>query len=48
MEQSKRGYILMFSGITLSKSMCPKTQDRRIRMSLTLYALSIRSIMYAM
>ena len=27
MVHSKRGYVLMFSGITFSKSMCPKTQD---------------------
>ena len=31
MEKSKKGYILMFCGITLSKSMCPKTQDGRIQ-----------------
>ena len=45
MEQSKREYIPMSSGITLSKSMCPKTQDERTRMSMTPYALVIGSIM---
>ena len=48
MEQSKRGYIPMYSGITLLKSMCPKTRDERTRMSTTPYALAIGSIMYAM
>ena len=28
-EKSKRGYIPMTHGITLSKSMCPKTQDEK-------------------
>ena len=48
MEQSKRGYIPMFSGITLSKFMFPKTQNERINMSMTPYASAIRSIMYVM
>ena len=48
MEQSKRGNIPMTFGVTLSKSMCPKTQDKRTRMSLIPYASAIRSIMYAM
>ena len=49
MEQSKRGYIPMSSGITPSKSMCPKTQDERTRMSMmTPYVSAIGSIMYAM
>ena len=38
----------MFSGITLLKSICPKTQDERKHMSMTPYALAIGSIMYAM
>ena len=38
----------MSSGITLSKSMCPKTQDERTHMSMTPYALAIGSIMYTM
>ena len=48
MEQSKRGYIPMVSGITLSKSMCPQTQDERTHMNMIPYALAIGSIMYAM
>ena len=38
----------MFSGITLLKSMCPKTQDERKHMSMTPYASAIGSIMYTM
>ena len=48
MEQSKKGYVPMVSGITLSKSLCPQTQDERTRMSMIPYALAIGSIMYAM
>ena len=48
MDQSKRGYVLMSSGISLSKCMCPKTQDEWTRMSMTPYASTKRSIMYAM
>ena len=46
MEKSKRGYVLMSSGI--SKSMCPKTQDERTHMTMIPYASTIGSIMYAM
>ena len=38
----------MVSGITLSKFMCPKTQDERTHMNMTPYASAIGSIMYAM
>ena len=48
MEKSEKGYIPMSSGITLSKSMCLKTQDETTRMSMTPYASAIRSIMYVM
>ena len=48
MEQSKRGYIPMVSGITLSKSLCPQTQDERTRMNMIPYASAIGSIMDAM
>ena len=48
MEQSKRGYIPMVSGITLSKSMCPQTQDERTHMNKIPYASAIGSIMYVM
>ena len=46
-ERSKRGLIPMTRGITLSKSMCLKTQDKRKHMSLTPYAVAIGSIKYA-
>ena len=48
MEQFKRGYIHMTHGVTLSKSMCPKTQDERTHMSMIPYASTIGSIVYAM
>ena len=48
MDQSKRGPIPMTHGITLSKSLCPWTQDERTRMSLIPYVLIIRPIMYSM
>ena len=38
----------MSSGITLSMSLCQKTQDEMTHMSLTPYASAIESIMYAM
>ena len=41
MEQSKRGNIPMSQGITLSKSMCPKTQDERTHMTMIPYASAI-------
>ena len=48
MQDSKRGYLPMSHGITLSKSQCPNTKDERERMSKIPYASAIRSIMYAM
>ena len=48
MERSKRGYIPMVSGITLSKSLCSHKQDERTHMNMIPYASSIGSIMYAM
>ena len=47
MEQSKKGLVPMSCGITLSKSMYPKTQGERTRESMTPYDLAIGSIMYA-
>ena len=38
----------MSGGITLSKSMCPKTQYERTHMSIAPYALTIGLIMYVM
>ena len=48
MDQSKRGYVPMVSGITLSKSLCPQTQDERTHMNMIPYASAIGSVMYAM
>ena len=38
----------MTHGITLSKSLFPRTQDERTQMSLIPYASDIESIMYSM
>ena len=38
----------MTHGVTLSKSMCPKTQDERTHMSMIPYASAIGLIMYPM
>ena len=46
--QKKRGYVPMSTRVTLSKSMCQKTQDERTNMSMTPYASDIGSIMYTM
>ena len=48
MEESKKGFLPIGHGITLSKSMCPKTKDERVKMSKTPYASAIGSIMYVM
>ena len=48
MQDSKRGYLPMSHGITLSKSQCPNTKDERERMSKIPYASATGSIMYAM
>ena len=48
MQDSKREYLPMSHGITLSKSQCPNTKDKRERMSKIPYASAIGSIMYAM
>ena len=48
MEESKRVFLPMRHGITLSKSMSPKTEKERERISHIPYASAIRSIMYAM
>ena len=48
MQDSKRGFLPMSRGISLSKTQCPMTQDERDRMSKISYASTIRSIMYAM
>ncbi|KAK8597315.1 hypothetical protein V6N13_001938 [Hibiscus sabdariffa] len=48
MEESKRGFLPMRHGISLSKEMCPSTPQERERMSQIPYASVIGSIMYAM
>ncbi len=48
MEESKRGFLPMRHGISLSKEMCPSTPQERERMSKIPYASAIGSIMYAM
>ncbi|XP_073051275.1 secreted RxLR effector protein 161-like [Primulina eburnea] len=46
MEESKRVYNPMSHGVTLSKSMCPKTEKEIEIMSRILYASSIDNIIY--
>ncbi|KAK8698021.1 hypothetical protein V6N13_114153 [Hibiscus sabdariffa] len=48
MEESKRGFLPMRHGISLSKEICPSTPQERERMSQIPYASAIGSIMYAM
>ncbi|CAA0811089.1 cysteine-rich RLK (RECEPTOR-like protein kinase) 8, partial [Striga hermonthica] len=48
MEESKRGYIPMSHGVSLSKTMSPNTPEEREWMSHIPYASAIGSIMYAM
>ncbi|KAK8562191.1 hypothetical protein V6N12_049238 [Hibiscus sabdariffa] len=48
MEESKRGFLPMRHGISLSKEMCPSRPQERERMSQIPYASAIGSIMYAM
>ena len=48
MQDSKRGFLPMSHGISLSKTQCPMIQDDRDRMSKIPYAFFIGSIMYTM
>ena len=48
MHDSKKSFLPMSHGITLSKTQCPSTQDERERMSKIPYASAKGSIMYAM
>ena len=48
MEQSKKGLIHIIHGTTLSKSVCPQTQDVRTHMSRIPNASTIGFIMYIM
>ena len=47
MEESKRGYLPMSHGVSLSKAMSPRTLGERERMTRIPYASAIGSIMYA-
>ncbi|KAL4280950.1 hypothetical protein GQ457_03G018240 [Hibiscus cannabinus] len=48
MEESKRGFLPMRHGISLSKEICPSTPQERERMGQIPYSSAIGSIMYAM
>ena len=48
MHDSKKCFLPVSHGITLSKTQCPSTHDERERMSRIPYASAIVSIMYAM
>ena len=48
MEQSKRGYVPISSGITLLKYIYPKTQDGRTRMSIICFGYKINHVRSAM
>ena len=48
MQDSKKGFLPMSHGVTLSKTQCPETPDELERMRAIPYASAIGSIMYAM
>ena len=48
MQDSKKGFLPMSHGISLSKTQCPMIQDERDCMTKIPYAYAIGSIMYAM
>ena len=48
MDLSKKGFIPIVHGKHLSKSMCPRTQEERKRMSRIPYASAIGSYLYAL
>ena len=48
MDQTKKGFLPMLQGKTLSKAQCPATVDERERMNNIPYASTVGSIMYAM
>jgi hypothetical protein len=48
MQDSKKGFLPMSYGITLSKKQCPTDPEEQERMRAIPYALAIGSIMYAM
>ena len=48
MQDSKKGFLPMSHGLSLSVSQCPATREQRDKMIGIPYASAIRSIMYAM
>jgi hypothetical protein len=48
MQDSKKGFLPMSHGITLSKKQCPTDPDKQKRMGVIPYASAIGSILYAM
>ncbi|KAI3510570.1 hypothetical protein L1887_17672 [Cichorium endivia] len=48
MQDSKKGFVPMQRGMTLSRDQCPSSSDERERMSRIPYASAMGSIMYAM
>lgn len=48
MENSKRGYLLIGIGNTLSRENCPKTPEERERMNRVPYSSEVGAIMYTM
>ena len=48
MKNSKKGYLSIGQGISLSKSDCPTTPQEREHICRILYALTVGSIMYTM
>jgi len=48
MENSKRGYLPVGIGVTLSREDCPKTPEEREHMSRVPYASAVGAIMYTM
>src|SRR5437588_7397385 len=48
MQESKKRFLPMSHGVSLSKAQCPSIQDERDRMSKIPYASAIGSIIYAM
>ncbi|WJZ98697.1 hypothetical protein VitviT2T_017207 [Vitis vinifera] len=48
MENSKRGYLPIGTGVTLSREDCPKTPEERERMNRVPYASAVGAIMYTM
>jgi len=48
MQESKKGFLPLSHGVTLSKTQCPTSNEERKRMDKIPYASAIGSIMYAM